>query len=208
MGYLQRVLMLCLAMAAATAMARGAWFQGPALSAKHVEQDGDSTIVSKVYISEAGMRRVAASAPDGEMIYVSNFNQRKTWLLLPGKRVYVDMGSMEDSGQPMAEVDVSTLFHSEPCKGFDLTKQLGPASVGGRQTQQWMCGNSKTRHQVKQWFDPELKLVIKEQNPQHGSVELHDIKVASQPDTLFDLPKGYKKGSMKDLMPAMPPTGG
>jgi hypothetical protein len=78
-------------------------------------------------------------------------------------------------------------------------KRVGTDTVGGRTAEKWTMsvtrpdGNSM---QSSQWYDPELKIAIREELPGGYLRELRNIKVEKQPDSLFKVPAGYEKVEM------------
>lgn len=73
---------------------------------------------------------------------------------------------------------------------------LGTEEVAGRTTEKWarkfqQRGGEMAR--VVQWYDPQLKLAIRQQMPGGHLRELRNIAVAPQPDSLFEIPEGYRK---------------
>lgn len=70
----------------------------------------------------------------------------------------------------------------------------GKEKVNGRDTEKWEMTatnpQGKTMRSL-QWYDPELKIAIREEMPGGYVRELKNISVASQPDTLFEIPAGY-----------------
>lgn len=76
---------------------------------------------------------------------------------------------------------------------------LGPDTVGGRQVEKWELtmtgpdGKSTTSHQ---WYDPAIEMNIREEAPNGYFRELQNIKPGKQPDSLFEVPAGYKEITM------------
>jgi hypothetical protein len=78
-------------------------------------------------------------------------------------------------------------------------KYIGPDTVDGRKVEKWeMVTTMPKRPPMRafQWYDPALKLVIRQEFPGGFSTELKDIKVGKQPDDLFSIPAGYERISM------------
>lgn len=84
---------------------------------------------------------------------------------------------------------------------------LGKEKLNGRQTEKWSMQMTRADgQQMKslQWYDPELKLAIREEM-QGGFVrELKNVKAGKQDRKLFEIPPGYRK--VEQLPPyLMPP---
>ncbi len=73
---------------------------------------------------------------------------------------------------------------------------LGDDQINKRNAEKWrmqlMSADGK-RSQFLQWYDPELKLVIREEHPDGYVRELRDIKVGKQKKSLFTIPEGYER---------------
>ena len=75
-------------------------------------------------------------------------------------------------------------------------KILGKDEINGRSTEKWqltVTGSDSQSKQSLQWFDPALKIAIREELPGGYVRELKNIKVAKQPQDLFTIPAGYQR---------------
>ena len=73
---------------------------------------------------------------------------------------------------------------------------LGKGKLNGRDVEQWesrFYNPSGQRMTAKQWYDPELKIVIREEQENGYLRELTNIKVGKQDENLYRLPADYKK---------------
>jgi hypothetical protein len=73
---------------------------------------------------------------------------------------------------------------------------LGTEQIHGRQTEKWLWRTLTPDGQMEtatQWYDPELKMAIREELPGGYIRELRDIKIGAQEKTLFEIPEGYKQ---------------
>jgi len=85
----------------------------------------------------------------------------------------------------------------------------GKEKINGRNTEKWEFSAIRPNGQKiesQQWYDPKLKMVIREALPGGYVRELKNIKVAKQNKKLFKVPSGYKKesasGMSQQRMPA------
>lgn len=75
-------------------------------------------------------------------------------------------------------------------------KMLGAESIGGRSVEKWQMTTVAPNQQpveTFQWYDPELKLSVREEFPGGFVRELDNIQIGQQPDELFRVPEGYSK---------------
>ncbi len=87
----------------------------------------------------------------------------------------------------------------------------GTEKMNGRQTEKWSMQTTRADGQQLsslQWYDPELKISIREEMPGGFVRELRNIKTAKQDKKLFAIPAGYKKVQQLPvyLLPPPPAT--
>lgn len=73
---------------------------------------------------------------------------------------------------------------------------LGEEKLQGRSTEKWeMVSKSGQGEPVRslQWYDPELRTAIREEQPGGFVQELRNIQVGAQAATLFQVPQGFRK---------------
>lgn len=76
---------------------------------------------------------------------------------------------------------------------------IGPEKVAGRSAELWevtTTGADGEARKSYQFYDPELKMNIREEAESGFFRELRNIKVGKQPDALFKVPPGYSEVSM------------
>jgi len=68
--------------------------------------------------------------------------------------------------------------------------------IDGRHTEKWLWRSLTPDGKMEtatQWYDPELKMAIREELPGGYIRELRDIKTGTQDKELFEIPDGYKQ---------------
>lgn len=73
---------------------------------------------------------------------------------------------------------------------------IGRETLNGRNTEKWEMTATRPGGQSNvsyQWFDPELKVNIREERPGGFVSEFRNIKVGKHPADLFTVPAGYKE---------------
>lgn len=213
------LLLAGLALWAGTAPAQ-VW-TGPSFSAVKVESsfsEPGEVIESTVYLSKHGMRE-ETPVERGTLITIVNYDRKKAWYIRPDKKLYAE--ASQDPGtehpeppafvkqlpehlQAMMMMEVSTLLDDAPCRGYDRSQRLGNATVDGRSTVKWGCGKTSTQRSILQWYDPKLKIVIREETDAGDRAELQKITVRPISKSLFALPQGYRKVTLDKIMPDMP----
>jgi hypothetical protein len=72
---------------------------------------------------------------------------------------------------------------------------VGSETLDGRNTEKWEMKATRPGGQSSvayQWFDPELNMNIREEQPGGFVSELRNIRIGKQPVDLFIVPPGYK----------------
>jgi hypothetical protein len=78
-------------------------------------------------------------------------------------------------------------------------QMLGTETLDGRTVEKWQMTTTSANQapaQSLQWYDPELKLSVREEFPGGFVRELKSISVGPQPDHLFTVPAGYTRTEM------------
>lgn len=83
----------------------------------------------------------------------------------------------------------------------------GKETIEGRAVEKWEVlveapGRQATR--TFQWYDPELKLAVRQEFPGGGVSELKNIRIGKQPDDLFVVPAGYTLAPQPEGQPKQP----
>ena len=183
-----------------------AW-QGPAIRAVHVDAlDGGVASEATMILSRHGSRNEALQPEIGATVTLHNRAEGRTWLVHPASRRYAVIEADPEAIDlaPFAAADnrekASAVFNVKPCIGYDRLKQLDDESVAGRAAEKWVCGRMRTQDIVYQWYDPRLKIVVRQEYPDGGYEQLRDITKAKVTPKEFALPKGYRKVSLAELM--------
>jgi hypothetical protein len=78
-------------------------------------------------------------------------------------------------------------------------RMIGRETLNGRNTEKWemtMTRPGGQKYVVYQWYDPGLKMNIREERPGGFVSEFHNIKIGKQPSDLFTVPADYKEVSV------------
>ena len=162
---------------------------------------GRSPLYSKMFVSKDAVR-TEMMEQGVKYIDISYLKEGKRVFLNPQQKTY-----MEQTGLVVAP-SWSGKKAKTPCEGITgaSCKKLGNEIIQGINTEKWQVerkvknkpfrslhhpsGKSKVS---SQWYDLQLKIVIREEMEGGYLRELSNIKVANQDKSLFRLPDGYKK---------------
>ena len=79
---------------------------------------------------------------------------------------------------------------------------VGKEKINGRNTEKWKFSAirpSGQKIESQQWYDPKLKMVIREALPGGYVRELRNIKISKQNKKLFKVPSDYKKENVSGM---------
>ena len=130
------------------------------------------------------------------IIFIMDRNKKTVWLLNPADKTYVEL----DLNTP--GVTDSMPFPDEtgkPCASLQATSctRMGQETVNGRQCERWELTSTSDGDTIKTtvWLDPTLRAPIRWQTDAGERYDFTKIQVGAQPDSLFQVPAGYKKAS-------------
>lgn len=156
---------------------------------------------STVYISKYGMKMIsgAVGGPRGSegtsTIFIAK--EKEGYLIIPELKMYIDP---ENSEGTIVEDDKATgIFARVPCEHFKHSQSLGLVMLKQRATEKWRCSNQVGASDLIQYMDKELKCVIRTESGGGQIIELSQITLENFPKDFFDIPKGYRKGTMREL---------
>ena len=87
-------------------------------------------------------------------------------------------------------------------------KFVGMDSIDGRSVEKWEMITSRPNQESTrsyQWYDPQLQLAIRQEFPGGYVSELKNIRVGTQPDSLFAVPAGYERIQQPETGAGQPP---
>ena len=173
--------------------AKGDTLMAKEMSVTVVSSSGGHTNQSKLYMKADKVRMENEMA--GGSYSIVRRDLKKVWMVMPPSKTYMEMaeGKKEDAaipedkvkGEVSRKVVGSETIDGHPCTKYEVTVKVDDKTMN---TYQWMATDInfpvKTAAVDGSW-----------------SMEYKDIKLGSQPDSLFELPAGYQKMAM----PTMPP---
>lgn len=167
-------------------------------SATMVSQSAGQAITTQIYIKPDKIRT------DTKMAGTSTIVRRdlnKVWTIMPDQKIYMEMQGMEDAQTQSVE---------EKVKGEVSRKKVGSETINGHPSTKYEItteADGKTV-QIYQWWATDISFPVKTASVDGSwSMEYRDIQIGSQPDSLFEIPAGYKKmtlpGGMNMKIPGM-----
>jgi hypothetical protein len=154
--------------------------------------NGQMAPTSKMYMKNKKMRMDNKS---GETYTIVRQDLDVSWVVMPKQKTYMEMKSHKPEQIPQ-----------EKMKGEISRKLIGSETVDGHPTKKYEVTYTEGKQVLKsyQWIATDLNFPIKMMAAdERWSMEYKNIKIGPQPDSLFEIPKGYQKMAM----PHMPMSG-
>jgi hypothetical protein len=212
----------CGALAAAMLITTGYGVAAQQFSADMVtaaQAQGDRP-AQKVYVSDGKVRMEGGNMRGGAVI--ADANAKTTIVLMPQQKAYMDMSQMGKMGQMMARA-LMPVDPNNPCpqwqemakeagrnnanNGGNWTcKRVGTETINGRSTIKFEADAANGERHFA-WVDPKLRFLVKSQNGEGRGMELKNIQEGPQQASLFEIPAGYQKMDMAQMMRQMMPQG-
>lgn len=152
---------------------------------------GGRSATSKFYMKSGKVRMETEMA--GGMYTIVRKDLKKVWMVMPPSKSYMEIEEGKEA-QKLPE---------EKVKGEVSRKEVGKEVIDGHPTIKYEV-TAKVEDKTTttyQWMATDINFPVKMAAVDGSwSVEYKDIKIGGQPDSLFELPEGYKKTAM----PAMP----
>jgi len=179
----------------------------------HFTKANGNSEAGKIYVGHERMRIEMAEAggPHGGATMITNYATQTSYFLMPEQHMYMEVKA--DQAAMMARrggaPSIKPLFDpNNPCaKATDGTtcKDLGTAEVNGRTCEHWrITGKDGKTGEI--WIDKTLHFPIKGfSEDKDESYELTNIKEGEPSASLFEIPPGYRKFDMSQMMQGMRP---
>ncbi len=154
------------------------------------------TTVGKIFIKGQIERNETASPI--KQISIIRPDKGVTWILNPAQKTYIEM-----------QVQPAESRKSLPDKMKHITnfKKAGTAKVAGYLCDKYTYNDKKINISGAVYISPKLNYQLKADTQMFGmntTFELSNIKEGKQAESLFNIPKGYKKVKLKPFkMPGM-----
>ncbi len=163
---------------------------------------GPRDITGQVYIGDGHIRMNMETAGH-QTALITDLATSTTDVLLPEQQMYVEhkAGQMPGRGPDRMTEDLKPYDPDNPCGTQpDLTcKKIGVEEVSGRTCDHWEVTN-KQEKVSNLWIDQKLHFPVKVTS-QDASMLLTNIKEGQPDATLFQIPPGFHKIDMGNMMP-------
>jgi hypothetical protein len=162
------------------------------------------TGAGKLYVGGTRVR-MEMGLPDNQKTTIITDNDRKiAYMLMPGN-MYMEM-STEGKAAKKQGPQYRMYNPANPCAdSADMTcKQIGTGIADGRLCNKWLFTDKKGRSDMTVWIDQKSGIPIKTEMTDGTKLELLNIKEGPQSSSLFQVPAGYKKFGLGNMLRNLP----
>jgi len=171
-------------------------------TADSIQKKHGMEIKSKIYVKGEKMR-IDMTKEGGKHSTIYRTDKKKIWMIQHGEKMYMEMPAMVDTLQASkVDMDISKIADR---------KKVGTEKVNGYKCNKYLITyKDKSMGTMTQWISKKLDYPIKTvYHSSYGDMynELKNIKEGKVKNSVFEIPKGYRKMSMPGMggqMPRMP----
>ena len=159
-------------------------------SADTVMSTSGHVMKGKIFIKDKKIRMENQGIPG---YHIVRGEKNLMWMVTPSSKSYMEMKS-DPSNKPKTE---------EKMPGEISRRKIGSEKIDGHPTDKYEITytNKGKTDKIYQWMATDIKFPIKTAAVDSSfTQEYKNIKMGGQPDSLFEVPSGYKKMNM----PSMP----
>jgi len=163
-------------------------------SADFVDTKAGRTNSGKVYLKGDKVRREVTEGPRKGTITIYRLDKEVVWVLNPAQKTYTEMPGM---GKQIGELSLNDPRVQDMLKKLGELKPAGTETVNGYVCDKYaLVYHEKAMGTQYQWIAQKLNVPIKIEH--QGSrfsmlIEYKNINEGQIPDSLFELPPGYRK---------------
>ena len=164
------------------------------LSATIVSTAAGKTSTMKVYMKPNKFRSYIESAGSSTIV---RKDLNKVWMVMIPQKTYMEMEGVKEEQIKAAE---------EKVKGEVSRKAVGSETIDGHPSTKYEVTAKVADKEMKmyQWWTTDINFPVKTAAIDGSwAMEYRDIKIGSQPDSLFEVPAGYKKMTVPGMPPGM-----
>ena len=135
--------------------------------------------------------RMEMTAEGQRMITITRVDKKVVWNLMPEEKIYMEM-PLNPKETPKTEI-----------KGEIDRKLVGSETIDGHPTKKYLITYKEgtATEKVYQWWATDIDFPVKTADVNNTWVqEFKNVKIGSQPNSLFEVPEGY----LKMQIPGMP----
>jgi hypothetical protein len=172
--------------------------------------NGTEGTPSKIFVGKDKIRIESADLQRSHGAVIMNFSTQTMDVLMPERQMYFEsLPGQMPGGRRMFRFfrpddvnDACTEWAKMADHPKGTCRRVGTDTVNGRSAVKYE-GTSEEGKTGYFWLDTKLKFPLKWQETDGGG-ELRNIQEGAQPESLFEIPAGYQKLDMGNMMGHMP----
>lgn len=173
-----------------------------------VTMKNEKNVSGKVYFNGDKMRQ-DFTAEGHQAIQIIDFQRKVTDMLMPEQKMYMEMNYGENMRQHRGFKwpELKSYNPSNPCAQLEDTscEKVGTETVNGRSTDKWIFKSKKNNETTTAWLDHKIMYPIRTVNKDF-QMDLTNVREGMPDASLFEIPAGYRKFDMGEMMRGqMPP---
>jgi hypothetical protein len=151
---------------------------------------GGDKITGKLYYKPDRFRMEMKAHED--MIVITRMDKKVAWNIMSAMKMYMEM-PFDLKNRPMVE---------DKFEGETERKLIGSETIDGHPTKKYLItykSGSRT-DQVYQWIATDINFPLKTAATDGAWIqEFRNVRIGSQPNSLFEIPAGYQKMDMPQM---------
>jgi uncharacterized protein DUF4412 len=148
--------------------------------------------------------RMDLNAQGRDSIIINDLSRKVGYMLMPQQKMYMEMNTEGQGGR--RGPDWRVYDAANPCANVPDTtcQKIGADTVDGRLCNKWQFTGKNSPLNRTVWIDEKSGIPIKSAMGDGSTVELTNIKEGPQNTSLFEIPAGYQKFDMGNMMQNFP----
>ncbi len=144
--------------------------------------------------------RMEMNTAGHDMIVINDLNKKVAYNLMPQQHMYMEISTETQGPHHMPEW--RTYDSSNPCASMPGTtcQKVGAETVNGYMCDKWLLTDKDRQSSRTVWIDQKTGIPIKSVSSRGTEFELMNIKTGTQDSKLFEIPAGYQKIDIGNMM--------
>ena len=174
-------------------------------SADMIMHSHQGNMTGKFYFSVT-KTRMDMQTPGGSVSNITDMPAKKLYMVMHERKMYMenDLNKPNPMARGPKAPEIKPFDPANPCANREGTtcKKVGTETVNGRNCDKWeFSKNGKL--ESTEWVDQKLHIPVKSLHPDGTGFEFQNIQQGALPANTFDLPSGYQKFDMGNMMRGM-----
>ncbi len=148
--------------------------------------------------------RMDMDAHGRTMSTITDLATKKSFVLMHDQKMYMEQNLNHPMGRGPRMPEIKPYDPANPCANEPgvTCRKIGTEMVNGRSCEKWEFTKNGAKESTV-WIDQKLHFPIKTVHEDGTSMELTNIKDGAPPASTFDIPAGYQKFDMGNMMRGM-----